>query len=151
MKYPGCRAANLSTACYHYLGTLPGRGGSSGQPQRGQRVEPRQSRSTSMRRTAGRVGWGGGPGEPASLFPPRPEPQMLEERERDHGHQRVPVQTGPGAALEMVEAELLLHLLVRLLAHPARLDRGPQLLERGLRGQVGEVVLPLARGAMLAD
>src|SRR4051794_10559959 len=75
-----------------------------------------------MRRTAGRVGWGGGPGEPASLFPPRPEPQVLEERERDHGHQRVPVQTGPGAALEMVEAELLLHLLVRLLARPARLD-----------------------------
>src|SRR5881275_3529248 len=77
----------------------------------------------SMRRAAGRVGWGGGPGEPASLFSPRPEPQVLEERERDHGHQRVPVQTGPGAALEMVEAELLLHLLVRLLAHPARLDR----------------------------
>src|SRR5689334_25086285 len=83
----------------HYLGTLPGKGGSSGQPQRGQQVEPRQSRSMSMRRTAGRVGWGGGPGEPASLFSPRPEPQVLEERERDHGHQRVPVQAGPGAAL----------------------------------------------------
>src|SRR4051812_11723147 len=86
-----------------------------------------------MRRTAGRVGWGGGPGEPASLFFPRPEPQVLEERERDHGHQRVPVQAGPGAALEVVEAELLLHPLVRLLADPARLDRGRRLLERGLR------------------
>src|SRR5690242_2439907 len=106
----------------------------------------------SMRRTAGRVGWGGGPpGEPASLFSPRPEPQVLEERERDHGHQRVPVQAGPGAALEVVEAELLLHLLVRLLAHPARLDRGRQLLERGLRWQVGEVVLALAARAVLAD
>ena len=74
-----------------------------------------------MRRTAGRVGRGGGPGEPASLFSPRPEPQVLEERERDHGHQRVPVQAGPGAALEVVEAQLLLELLVRLLAGPAAL------------------------------
>src|SRR3954466_11235877 len=47
-----------------------------------------------MRRPPGRVGRGGGPGEPASLFFPRPEPQVLEERERDHGHQGVPVQAG---------------------------------------------------------
>src|SRR5689334_24971108 len=106
----------------------------------------------SMRRTAGRVGWGGGPpGEPAPLSSPRPEPRVLEERERDHGHQRVPVQAGPGAALEVVEAELLLRLLVRLLADPARLDRGRQLPERRLGRQVGQVVLPLARGAVLAD
>src|SRR5437763_14103666 len=98
----------------------------------------------STRRTAGRVGRGGGPpGESASLFSPRPEPQVLEERERDHGHQRVPVQAGPGAALEVVEAELLLQLPVRLLAHPARLDRRRQLLERGLRWQAGEVALAL--------
>ena len=47
----------------------------------------------------------------------------------------------------MVEAQLLLELLVRLLARPARLDRRRQLLERRVGRQVREVVLPLARGA----
>ena len=80
----------------------------------------------SMRRTAGRVGWGGGPGEPASLFSPRPEPQVLEERERDHGHQRVPVQAGPGPTLEVAEPELLLELLMHLLDSPIANDKnGP--------------------------
>src|SRR3954462_3953940 len=100
---------------------------------------------------AGRVGWGGGPSDgPASLFPPLPQAEVLKEAEGEHRHQGVPVQPGPGPALEVVEAELLLELLVRLLARPARLDQGRQLLERGLGRQVGEVVLPLTRGAVLA-
>ena len=71
------------------------------------------------------------------FFPARGgEPQVLEERVRDHGHQRMAMKTGPGAALEVVEAELLLHLLVRLLAHPARLDRGRQRLERRPAGRL---------------
>jgi hypothetical protein len=76
---------------------------------------------------------------------------VLEEAEGEHRHQGVPVQPGPGPALEVVEAELLLELLVRPLARPARLDQGRQLLGRGLGRQVGEVVLPLTRGAVLAD
>ena len=44
------------------------------------------------------------------------EAPRLEEGVGHHRHQRVPVQPGPGAAHEVVEAELLLHLRVRLLA-----------------------------------
>jgi hypothetical protein len=93
---------------------------------------------------AGSVGRGGGPGGPASLFPPLLEPEVLQEGERDHRHQRVPVQARPGAPLEVVEPQLPLELLVRLLAYPARLDQRRQLLERRLGRQVREVVLRLA-------
>src|SRR3954453_19504689 len=69
----------------------------------------RSGRARAARRAcaAPRAGSAGAavPGSRHRFFSPRPEPQVLEERERDHGHQRVPVQTGPGAALEMVEAE----------------------------------------------
>src|SRR4051794_38822732 len=68
---------------------------------------------------AGRVGWGGGPSDgPASLFPPLPQAEVLKEAEGEHRHQGVPVRPGPGPALEVVEAELLLELLVHLLARP---------------------------------
>ncbi len=50
--------------------------------------------------------------------------QVLQISEGDTGHQRVPVQPGPGAALEVTQPQFLLELLVALLAHPARLDRG---------------------------
>jgi hypothetical protein len=56
------------------------------------------------------------------LFPPPAgllEPEVLEEAQGDHRHQGVPVQPDPGAALEVVEAQLLLELPVRLLAHPS--------------------------------
>ena len=98
-------------------------------------------------RTAGRLGWGGSP----FLFPPPRgcEALVLQKRERDQRHQRVSVQPGPGAALEVVEAEFLLELLVRLLAHPARLDHAGQLLQGGAGRQIGEVVLLLARRAAL--
>ena len=58
------------------------------------------------------------------FFPPRRgEASGLREGVGDHRHQRVSMQPGPRAALEVVEAELLLHLLMHLLADPARLDR----------------------------
>ena len=83
------------------------------------------------RRTAGRLGEGGGPGIRVGIFPPA-HPTVLGEAEvlqvgaGDAGHQRMSVQTGPGPPLEVSETEFLLELLVRLLADPARLDSGGQ-------------------------
>ena len=93
------------------------------------------------RRTAGRLGDGGGPGIQACIFP-RPrralpsKATMLQIGKRETGHQRVPVQTGPGPTLEVAETEFLLKLLVSLLANPARLDGGGQGPQRGPRRQV---------------
>ncbi len=97
--------------------------------------------AVSAARMAGRLGDGGGPGTRRRIFPrPRPamlgEAEVLEEGGGDHHHQRVVVQPVPVAALEVVEAEFLLHLLVRLLADPARLDRGRKLAEWRLGRQV---------------
>jgi hypothetical protein len=73
----------------------------------------------------------------------------LQERIGDHGQERVSVQACPGAALEVVEPEFFLELLVRLLANPSGLDGGRKLLERSVGGQVGQVVLALAGRALL--
>ena len=96
------------------------------------------------RRTAGRLGPGGGPGSGGvrALFPP--EPQVLQERERQQAQQGVVVQPAPAAALEVAQPQLALELLVRLLAHLARLDQCRQDLERRVGRRVREVVLPLA-------
>ncbi len=77
------------------------------------------------RRIAGRLGCGGGPAGRVIFFPPARvlEPQVLQVGVCDAGHQRVAVQASPGAALKIAETHLLLELLVRLLAHPPRLDR----------------------------
>lgn len=40
-----------------------------------------------------------------------------------HRHRCVAIEAGPGRALEVVEAEFLLKLLIGLLAYPARFDR----------------------------
>src|SRR4051812_46304662 len=119
--------------------------------QCGQRSSTRVSAATMRRRTAGRLGRGGGPGSAgvAALFPP--EPEGLQEGEGQQGQQRVVVQAAPGAALEVVEPQLVLELLVRLLAHPPALDQRRQGLERGVGREVGEVVLLLAARAVLAD
>ncbi len=88
-----------------------------------------------MRRTAGRLGRGGGPGgEPAPLFSPLPEPQVLEEGERQHRHQHMVVQARPGAALEVIKPEFFLHLLMRLLADPSCLDGCGERDEIGIGG-----------------
>ena len=76
------------------------------------------------------------------VFPPKP--QMLEKGKRQHRHQHVMVQAQPAPPLEMVEAKLFLHLLMRLLANPACLDRCRQALQREVLGMVGQVVLALS-------
>jgi hypothetical protein len=67
------------------------------------------------------------------------EAEVLQEGHGDRHHQRVVVQPVPGAALEVVETEFLLHLLVRLLADPTRLDQPDETIERRVGGQVGEM------------
>lgn len=98
-----------------------------------------------MRRIGGSEGWGGGPGVTGGSgvvgvrFPPGPPPvttssvsghrlrrdeaAMLEECERDHREQRVVVQPESRTALEVIEPEFVLQLLVRLLTAPAGLNR----------------------------
>jgi len=53
----------------------------------------------------------------------------LEEGVGDHGHQGVSVYPGPGSAFEVVEAEFLLELLMRLLTDSSGFDRGGEHLE----------------------
>src|SRR5690348_13427274 len=57
----------------------------------------------------------------------------------------------PRSSLEVIEAEFFLQLLVRLFTDPARLDGSGEHRERGVDGQVGEVVFMLATGATFAD
>jgi hypothetical protein len=73
------------------------------------------------------------------------EAEVLQEGHGEHHHERVVVQAVPTPALEVVEAEFFLHLLMRLFADPARLEQPNQALHGSIGGQVGEVVLPLAR------
>jgi hypothetical protein len=69
---------------------------------------------------------------------------MLQVSAGDARHQRVPVQPGPGAALEVVEAEFLLELLVGLLADPTRFGRAGQDATGRVGRQVGQEELALA-------
>src|ERR1019366_10507773 len=61
------------------------------------------------------------------------------------------MQATPGTSLEVIEAEFFLHLLVRLLARPARVERCGDGFERGIGRVVGQVVLGLAVRSALAD
>src|SRR3954470_17963488 len=67
--------------------------------QCGQRSRTRVSAATIRRRTAGRLGRGGGPGSGgvSALFPP--EPQVLQEGEGQQAQERVVVQPAPAPAL----------------------------------------------------
>ena len=80
----------------------------------GHRRRTRAARcASSARRTAGKVGWGGG--LVVQVFPPLAtllKPEVLQEVEGDQHHQGVVVQAGPGSPLEVVETELFLHLLM---------------------------------------
>src|SRR5256885_6881540 len=97
------------------------------------------------RRISGSDGCGGGPPS-ATFFPPtrRLQAPVLQIGKGNAGHQRVPMQAGPGSAFEVAEPQFLLELLMHLLAGPARLDGGNQPPQRGLLRQVAEVVLRLA-------
>jgi hypothetical protein len=61
---------------------------------------------------------------------------VLQEGEGDLAEKGVVVQAAPASALEVVEAEFALHLLVHLLADPAGLEHGGEDAER----RVGRVV-----------
>jgi hypothetical protein len=64
------------------------------------------------------------------------ETPMLEEGIGHQDHEGVVVQPMPRPALEVVEPEFFLPLLVRLLADPARLDRGGQRRKGGPAGKL---------------
>ena len=101
---------------------------------------------------AGSVGWGGGPA--SVIFSPlrqAGEAEILKEREGDHDQDGVMVQTVPTAPLEVIESEFLLHLLVSLLADPARLDLPCQCTQRGIRRLVAQVVFMFAAAAPFPD
>ena len=74
-------------------------------------------------RTAGKLGWGGGP--LILFFPPRLcEATVLQEGVRDHGHECVTMKALPRSSLEVIKPEFLFQLLMRLFADPSSLDRG---------------------------
>src|SRR5215207_8284168 len=101
-------------------------------------------------RTAGNVGWGGGP--LILFFPPGcGEAAMLEEGVRDHRHERMTVKALPGSPLEVIETEFFFQLLVSLLANPSRLDGRRQGAQVGLCRQVGEIVFLLSRQPVFAE
>src|SRR3954454_6415672 len=104
------------------------------------------------RRISGSDGCGGGP-LGTTFFPPprRLQAPVLQIGKGDAGHQRVPMQAGPGAALEIAEAEILLELLMDLFARTARLDGGGQPPQRGPLRQGAEIVLLLATVTPFAD
>ena len=66
-----------------------------------------------LRLTCGSGRQGGGPGRGSFFFFAA---SLLQEAKRHHREQSVVVQAVPGAALEVVEAEFLFELLVRLFA-----------------------------------
>ena len=61
---------------------------------------------------------------------------MLEEGIGDHCHQGMAVKPMPGSPFEMIEAELFLQLLMRLLTDPALLDGAGEHLDRRAAWQV---------------
>src|SRR3954447_8368445 len=104
------------------------------------------------RRISGSDGCGGGPPD-ATFFPPprRLQAPVLQIGKGDAGHQRVPMQAGPGPTFEVAEPKFLFELLVHLLTGPARLDAGDQPPQRGPLRPVAEGVLRLAAVAPFAD
>ena len=76
---------------------------------------------------------------------------MLEEGVSNHRHQNVAVKSLPASTLEVVKANLLFELLMRLLADPARLDGGGQCAQVSLGRKVGEIVFLFAVVSLFAD
>ena len=76
---------------------------------------------------------------------------ILQEGVCDHGHQGVAMEAAPGPALEVIEAQFFLEVLMGLFADPSRLDRAGEGLEVGVGRQVGKIVFALARSATFAD
>lgn len=80
-----------------------------------------------------------------------PEPEMLQEGKYEHVHGRMVMQAYLASALEVVEPDFALHLLVRLLATPAGLDRPCQRPEPSSGRMIAQVVLVLTACSALAD
>lgn len=76
---------------------------------------------------------------------------MLQEGIGNHRHEHMAVKSLPASTLEVVEADLLFELLMRLLADPARLDGRCQCAQIGLRWKVGEIVFLFAASPVFAD
>ena len=74
-------------------------------------------------RTAGRVGWGGGP---LILFFPlcSCKSAVLQKGVSNHRHEGMAMKPPPASTLEVVKTYLLFELLMRLLTDPARFDGG---------------------------
>src|SRR6266567_3579179 len=130
--------------------------------QCGHRCGGSRAKSSRMAwRTAGRVGWRGGP--LILFFPPCCcEAAMLEEGVSDHRHERMTVKALPGSSLEVIETEFFFQLLVSLLARQmllalvpnslwwsvryAHTDGGETSLELSLRASAPTDVLPCGVG-----
>src|ERR1700761_1677184 len=63
----------------------------------------------------------------------------------------MPMKPLPASTLEVVKADLLFELLMRLLADPACLDGRCQCAQVGLRRKVGEIILLFTRAPVFAD
>ena len=74
-------------------------------------------------RTAGKLGWGGGP--LILFFPPRLcETAVLEECVSDHGHEGMSMEALPGSSFEVIEPQFFFQLLMGLFANPSGFNRG---------------------------
>src|SRR3546814_17000817 len=86
-------------------------------------------------RIAGMLGCGGGP--PTLFFPPRRfETAGLKESVCYPCHQCMSMQSNPGAASELIEAQFFLELLLCLPAVPSPLARRAEHFEGGRKGVV---------------
>jgi hypothetical protein len=104
------------------------------------------------RRNSGSVGLGGGAFSGRFFSPCRGlEPKVLEVGTSDACHERVSMQASPGPPFEVIEAEFLLELLMRLLADPASLDGCRQPSQRRARREIAEIVFALAVAAPFTD
>src|SRR5262245_54558486 len=79
----------------------------------------------------------------------RAQPLQGEEAVGEERQAGVVMEAPPGAALEVVQAQLLFQLLVALLHRPATLPQADRLHAAGPRRQVREGELPLAVGLLL--
>ena len=115
------------------------------------RPGPRASSRCKARRIAGSVITGSG----TPFFPGRTGSRcartLLQRQEAvgQHHQAGVVVEPPPRPALEVVQAQLLLHLLVALLHRPAALPQPDRLDPARVRRQVAEGVLDLAVGLLL--
>src|SRR5918992_1153922 len=74
----------------------------------------------------------------AGVFSPQPAAEPDEEVLRQERHGGVVVPAAPAAHLVVVQPQLLLALLDRLLHRPAQPEQPDQRLRRGVRGGVAE-------------